>query len=207
MENQLRIKDLEGNPLNPRKVKDGHHAMLTNSIEEFGDISGIVYNVKTNRLLGGHQRKVSFKENFPIVITETYALPTKTGTVREGYVDVNGEKFSYREVSWDEKKEIAANIAANKDAGVFDFNLLKDHLNFLDHANYPLELTMHDELELEGLMGDWVTDIAAIDAVEENLDGIIGKIVITCPSDLKDEVLIYLKAKLMETSFEGVHIE
>jgi hypothetical protein len=54
---------------------------------------------------------------------------------------------------------------------------------------------------------EWQSDIDAINKIEENLDGIEGKIKITCPMAIKDEVLIYLKAKLLETSFEGVHIE
>lgn len=53
----------------------------------------------------------------------------------------------------------------------------------------------------------WESDIDAIDKIKENDDGILGKIKITCPQDIKDEVLFYLKDKLMETSFDGVHIE
>jgi hypothetical protein len=203
----MKIKDLKDNPANPRRVKDGHHAMLTKSMLEFGDISGIVYNQTTDRLLGGHQRKVSFEDNFPIVITKTYDPPTKSGTVKEGYIDAAGDRFNYREVRWDENKEIAANIAANKGAGQFDYNMLQEHLLQLDASNYDLNLTMYDPSELEALLAGWDSNIEAIDKIEENLDGIEGKIVITCPQELKDEVLIYLKAKLLETSFEGVHIE
>jgi len=204
---KMNVKDLNDNPLNPRKIKDGHLALLTKSLEEFGDISGIVFNNSTQQLLGGHQRKVAFKENFPVIITQTYAKPTRTGTVREGYVDVDGERFAYREVAWSKEKELAANIAANKGAGLFDFAILQEHLNFLDAANFDLDLTMFDSEERDSLLGGWDSDISAIDKIEENLDGLTGKITITCPTDLKDEVLIYLKGKLMETSFEGVHIE
>lgn len=203
----LRIKDLQDYEKNPRYVKDGHHEMLTESMDYFGDISGIVYNVTTKRLIGGHQRKVSFKDNFPIVITHTYDKPTRTGTVREGYVDFDGEKFNYREVQWDENKELAANIAANKGAGQFDYSLLQQHILFLDSQNFDLTKTMHDLSELESMMGDWKSDLEHVLKTDETSEGLPGKIIITCPQELKDEVLIYLKAKLMETSFEGVHVE
>lgn len=204
---KLFVKDLNDYDKNPRYVKDGHHEMLSSSIEYFGDISGIVYNVRTKRLIGGHQRKISFSDNFPIIITQTYQHPTKTGTVREGYVDVNGERFNYREVDWDEDKELAANIAANKGAGQFDYSLLQQHILYLDSVNFDLSKTMHDSDELETMMGNWKDDLESIDKIEETAEGLPAKIIITCPQDLKDEVLIYLKAKLLETSFEGVHVE
>ena len=201
------IKDLKGYETNPRYVKDGHHEMLLNSMKEFGDLSGIVYNLKTKRLVGGHQRQIAFNENFPVIIETEYETPTSTGTVREGYVDFEGERFNYREVQWDEPKEIAANIAANKGAGHFEFSLLQEHLTFLDSINFDMSLTMHDKSEIETICAGWASDINKVNDTEPNLDGIDAKIVITCPQDLKDEVLIYLKAKLMETSFEGVHVK
>lgn len=203
----LRIKDLKGYEKNPRKVKDGHHAMLLKSMQEFGDLSGIVFNLKTKRLVGGHQRQIAFNDNLPVTIARAYDNPTDKGTVREGFVEFEGERFAYREVNWDEKKEIAANIAANKGAGSFDFALLQDHLTYLDGVNFDMDLTMHDKDEVESICAGWKSDIDSINNTEANLDGIDGKIVITCPQDLKDEVLIYLKAKLLETSFEGVHIK
>ena len=38
------------------------------------------------------------------------------------------------------------------------------------------------------------------------MDGIPAKITITCAQIDKDSLLIFLKGKLMETAFEGVHI-
>lgn len=207
IKSDVRIKDLKPYIKNPRKVKNGHHAMLLKSMQEFGDISGIVYNLRTQRLIGGHQRQVAFNENLPVTITHFYNPPTDKGTVCEGFVEFEGEKFIYREVEWPEEKEIAANIAANKGAGSFDFTLLQEHLNFLDAANFNMDLTMHDSSEIETICAGWSTDIGKIEKTEENLDGIDGKIVITCPQELKDEVLIFIKGKFLETSFEGVHVK
>lgn len=67
------------------------------------------------------------------------------------------------------------------------------------------------DIEILGLKtfssDEWDSDIGSIDKIEENLDGITARITIECHQDLKDEVLIYIKAKLMETSFEGVHVK
>ena len=52
----------------------------------------------------------------------------------------------------------------------------------------------------------WESDIDAVQKVNEHLDGIKSTIKVLCPQDIKDEVLIYLKAKLLEVSFEGVEV-
>jgi hypothetical protein len=53
----------------------------------------------------------------------------------------------------------------------------------------------------------WESDMGEIEKIEPTDEQAPGVIKITCPQDLKDEVLIYIKAKLLETSFEGVHVE
>jgi len=82
----------------------------------------------------------------------------------------------------------------------------------LDYQKMEVELAELPELDRDLLalkidLSNWESDIDALDKIKENLDGIMGKIKITCPQEIKDEVLIYIKAKLLETSFEGVHIE
>jgi hypothetical protein len=52
----------------------------------------------------------------------------------------------------------------------------------------------------------WESDIDAVGKVKENLDGIKATVKVLCPQEIKDEVLIYLKAKFLEVSFEGVEI-
>ena len=173
---------------------------------EFGDLSGVIYNRRTDRLIGGHQRVTALSDS-EINILNKYDPPTPSGTTSDGFIEINGEKYSYREVDWDESKELAANIAANKSAGDWDYQKLSEIVLQLDTENFDLELTMFDQSELDRLIGGWESDIESIEKVKENLDGIDAVIKITCPQELKDEVLIYLKAKLLETSFEGVHIE
>lgn len=143
----MQIKDLKANPQNPRTVTDEKLAMLKKSLAEFGDLSGLVYNRKTKHLLGGHQRKAVIPSSSEVSITKTYSKPTKTGTVREGYVVTNGERFSYREVEWDKVKEKAANIAANKGAGEWDLDQLGNWMKELEGFGFDLDLTMFNEDE------------------------------------------------------------
>lgn len=63
-----------------------------------------------------------------------------------------------------------------------------------------------DNLGIKDFGMDWHSDIEAINSIDENLDGITATIKVTCPQEIKDEVLIYLKAKFLEVSFEGVNI-
>lgn len=147
------VKNLKGNPSNPRVVSDTKLEMLENSMREFGDLSGIVFNVKSGHLIGGHQRTKRFDEDSEVVITKKFDKPTKIGTVSTGYILLNGERFSYREVSWSEHKEMAANIAANKGAGEWDQDKLGDWMKELGSfdVDFDLDLTMFDEGERQDL--------------------------------------------------------
>lgn len=151
----MKIQDLHKNPENPRTITDEKKRMLLKALREFGDLSGIVFNRKTERLVGGHQRRDIFDPSTPIVISKKYSKPTKTGTVAEGYFEAKGERFSYREVYWDEHTEKAANIAANKGAGEWDPAKLKDWIQGLNSfdINFDLELTMFDPDEIKNLVG------------------------------------------------------
>lgn len=200
------LNALAANPKNPRKISPEKIEMLKKALARFGDISGIVYNRRTKQLVGGHQRKVAF-ENGELGIERQYDTPTEAGTVAEGVILFNGERFAYREVDWDEHTELAANIAANKGAGEWDYTLLSDALLDLDHNNVDLDLTLFDQAELDRVMGGWDSDIKTVEGLEESDEAAPGKIVITCKPDDKDAVLIYLKDKLLETAFEGVHVE
>lgn len=110
----LALGSREVNPLNPRSLSPEAKAKLTALLTEFGDLSGFVYNVRTSRLVGGHQRQSALPAESPIVITDRLPAPNAQGTVARGYVEVNGERHTYREVDWTEDREKVAMIAANK---------------------------------------------------------------------------------------------
>lgn len=201
------LGDLKPNPENPRRITDEKLEQLKRSLAEFGDLSGFIYNQRTDRFVGGHQRQKALPPNSEIKITQTYTPATKSGTTAIGEVIVNDEIFTYRVVDWDEAKEMAANIAANKGGGEWDFPKLTDWMNKLDAMNFDMDLTMFDASERDRLLGGWETDFNKLDKIEENLDGLMAKITIECTQDDKDAVLIYIKEKLLETAFEGVHVK
>ncbi len=143
------IQDLNPNPKNPRTISDAKLEQLKKALHEFGDLSAIVFNRKTKHLVGGHQRTRVLDSDCEVTITKNYSKPTRTGTVAEGYVDVHGERYAYREVSWPKHKEMAANIAANKGAGEWNVEELTHWMKELGSfdVDFDLDLTMFDEKE------------------------------------------------------------
>ena len=117
----MKVKDLKPAPYNPRKITDKQLSMLEKSMKEFGDLSGVVYNIKTGRIVGGHQRIKKLDPEWDIVKQEH---KDKNGTVAVGHIETPSGRWAYREVSWTEHKEMAANIAANKHGGEFDIPAL-----------------------------------------------------------------------------------
>ena len=99
------INDLAPDPENPHEADQKTLDAIGYSIEEFGDISGIVWNRTTGQLVCGHKRlaqlkaahgeKLIFHQNPPVIETP------------------NGNRFPIRVVDWDIGKQRAANIAAN----------------------------------------------------------------------------------------------
>jgi DNA modification methylase len=150
---QNTIGGLTPNPKNPRTITDAKLAQLRNALVEFGDLGGFVFNRKSKQLVGGHQRAKLFEADTPIIYERKYKKPTTTGTIAEGYVVLNNERFKYREVWWDSVTEKAANIAANKGAGDWDATLLTDWFKDLDALDFNLDLTMFDESEREKYLG------------------------------------------------------
>lgn len=148
----MNLSDLAPSIKNPRKISKEQLASLKESLEAFGDLSGIVYNRTTKRLVGGHQRAKALPENAVITINQTLAHRTKQGTVALGHVSVDGELYAYREVDWDEGTELSANIAANKHGGDWDMSILPDILLELDAANFNLNLTGFTPDELKNLL-------------------------------------------------------
>lgn len=150
----MNLKDIKANPKNPRTASDDKLALLKKSLAEFGDLSGIVYNRRTKHLIGGHQRKDVLPPGSKIFLTKKYAKATKVGTVAEGHVDVDGERFAFRVVHWDPVKEKAANIAANKGAGEWDMDQLGEWMRELEGFGFDLDLTMFDGDERMGFFTD-----------------------------------------------------
>jgi hypothetical protein len=139
----MKIKDLQPAEYNPRKITDKKLDMLGKSMKEFGDLSGIIYNRKTGRLIGGHQRIKHLNPEWEIEKIDS----------ENGFIITPDGKWVFREVDWPEKKEIAANIAANQSGGEFDFPMLKNLLVELDDGSRDIELTGFVIDELNEIFG------------------------------------------------------
>jgi hypothetical protein len=143
------VKDLKPAAYNPRKITDHRLEMLRKSMQEFGDLSGIVFNVKTGNIVGGHQRIKHLDPAWPIA---KQTATDKTGTVALGSIETPFGKWQYREVSWDLKREAAANVAANQHGGEFDQQKLKEIILEIDDGSIDIELTGFNRHEIELMM-------------------------------------------------------
>ncbi len=126
------VKDLLPADYNPRKdLKPGdpEYEKLKRSIEQFGYVEPAIWNEKTGRVVGGHQR---LKVLVDMGITE---------------VDVVV-------VDMDTEKEKALNIALNKISGEWDTEKLALVIADLQGTDFDVSLTGFDPEELEDLFRD-----------------------------------------------------
>ena len=146
----MKISDLTPAEYNPRIITEKRMDMLGKAMAVFGDLSGIIYNRSTGRLIGGHQRIKILDPTWKITTQET---SDETGTVAVGHIETPAGRWLYREVEWDEQKEKLANIASNKHGGEFDWVKLKDLIVEIDDGAFDLELTGFTESELADVFG------------------------------------------------------
>jgi hypothetical protein len=158
------VRELKPAPYNPRKITKDRQNMLQKSLETFGDLSGIVFNIRTGHLVGGHQRVKLMERRYPI---EKQPSSDSTGTVAIGYIRTPYGQVPYREVDWEEDREKAANIAANKHRGEFDNEKLRELLESIDTGSFEMEIVGFSEAELENLMTWTGGDKAANDKAHD----------------------------------------
>ena len=145
----------------------------------FGDLSGIVVNVSTGNVVGGHQRLKHLDPEWEIVKKPS---ADSVGTVALGHIETPFGRWFYREVAWDERKEKAANIAANKHGGEFDIPLLKELLIELDDGALDISLTGFSQEEFEELISGEQTETEA----KERGFGVV----VTCDSEKQEKALL-----------------
>jgi hypothetical protein len=161
------VNDLHGNPGNPRIIKDTQYESLKKSLDKFGDISGITYNVRLQRLVTGHQRiNLTRKEGWQnnIVYLEKFSEPSKKGTVATGYILIGGERYNYREVDWPAALDASANIAANQISAEWDKDALAE-MTYLIYQEDPslLEFTGKNQKEIDQLLAATGMDIPGLE--------------------------------------------
>lgn len=205
----LKISSLKPNPRNPRTISPEKIEQLKKTLLEFGDLSGFVYNRKSRQVVGGHQRQAALPKDSEVVIERTYKKPTRTGTLAEGYVLFEGERFQYREVDWPKKKEMAANLAANKGAGEWNYQTLGEWMQELGTDGFDLDLTLFDENERKGFFSDlWEDDSDKVEKVEAHVEGFRDTIKVKCPKANRKDVVILLRTAIEESKFcDVVEIE
>jgi hypothetical protein len=136
------------------------------SLAEFGDLSGIVINRRTDQLVGGHQRADVLADGELHV--EDLPEPEPDGTVARGHLEHDGKRYVVRVVDWDDEKAKAALVAANRfgRVGADDPELLKSLL---------------DEIVADGVID---TDLTGFDA-EALLEAIKDQDAALKPLDVK----------------------
>ena len=84
----MKVSDLNNSQTNPRKITKQRLESLRASMEQFGDLSGIIYNRVTDTLIGGHQRITTLPKGAEVEIAQRYDEPTDVGTVALGWVSL-----------------------------------------------------------------------------------------------------------------------
>lgn len=111
-----RLSSLQPAVHNPREITTGADQALGLSLARFGDLGGIVVNVRSGRLVGGHQRTRRLLELAGDVEIQ--------GEGESRWIDLElpdpenegakvARRFSVRLVDLSEAEELAANLAAN----------------------------------------------------------------------------------------------
>jgi hypothetical protein len=160
------VADLTPAEYNPRGMTDEQHQARAKSMQEFGDLSGIVFNRRTGSLVGAHQRREHLPADLPIVLHERRrSTPNKQGTIATGYVDLDGERWQYREVDVDVEREKAMNVAANKHSGFWNYDELARVLE--DFETIEAELVGFSEVELQSIIRNSLPDDDGDDIPDE----------------------------------------
>lgn len=160
---KMNLRDLQPAEYNPRKdlrPGDPEFESLKRSIETFGYVEPIIFNVQTGHVVGGHQR---LKVLLDLGIEEEEVV----------IVDLHPN---------DEK---ALNVALNKISGDWDMPKLKDILEALDTGAYDVALTGFSMAEIEDIMTQYTDAEEADDDfdVEDTLDS-VGATPLTQPGDI-----------------------
>ncbi len=116
------------------------NADLRRWTREFGDLSGIVYDLNSQEIISGNQRgRVWDIANCEIVYTSQAEEPDEQGTVGIGYVIWEGSHYNYREVRWTPEQCEQANIIANRAGGSWDFDILGNQFEQADLLDWGFE--------------------------------------------------------------------
>lgn len=155
-----KVIDLVPADYNPRKdLKPGdkEYEKLKRSIDEFGYVDPLIWNKRTSRLVGGHQRLKVLK-------------------------NMGIDEVDVVVVDMDEEKEKALNVALNKISGDWDKDKLMLLITDLQGEDFDVSLTGFDPEELDDLFKDDMKDGVKDDNFD--VDKELKKPTMTKPGDL-----------------------
>lgn len=121
------------NPRKDLKPGDVEYEKLKRSIEQFGYVEPVIWNKKTGRVIGGHQR---LKVLIDLGIKEVECVVVEFG----------------------EEKEKALNVALNKISGEWDKDKLVLLIEDLQGSDFDISLIGFDPAELDDLFKDNLKD-------------------------------------------------
>lgn len=199
-----KIENINLAKYNPRSIEDKAKKGLSESLNKFSLLQPLIINIrdKTNVLVSGHKRLEKLLEDgyteFPMVEVDLNVDDEKILNYTMNNPKITGHFNSSVD-------DVLRSLPPDLD------DILKSlNIDFNPEApinNYQLNVPILPFMEVNEDNTAWESDISKVEKVKENLDGIPFKIVITGKAEDKDAVLFYLKDKLMETAFEGIHIE
>lgn len=147
----------EYNPRKALKPGDPEYEKLKRSIQQFGYVEPVIWNKRTGKVVGGHQRLTVLKDL--------------------GYTEVECVI-----VDLDPTKEKALNVALNKISGAWDMPKLQDLFKDLQGSNFDVTLTGFDAVEIDNLFKDAVA--AKVKEDKFDVDAELQKPTFSKPGDL-----------------------
>lgn len=173
------LKDLREAGYNPRIISQKRLDNLGASMVTYGDLSGVVFNIRTKTLISGHQRLKNLRKDGIKTKIESRSVTDAFGTVAEGYIVAKTEagtlRIPYREVDWSDKRsEKAANIAANAHGGDFDHGKLAILLEDIQKGkSFDIDVLGIDPLMAKKLLSDRA-GITTLGGHDDDDDGVEG---------------------------------
>jgi len=133
---------------NPRSITDRALKRLRQSLDELGDLGGVVFDQNSGQIVGGHMRLRSMfgesagefnVQDADIELIADYDPPTMQGTIAEGFLRWRGGRYSFRKVRWDEATFRRANFVANQPAGDWDWNQIANTISITDLTAWGID--------------------------------------------------------------------
>lgn len=169
--NAAKLKAADYNPRRDLQPEDAEYQKLRRSIEEFGYIEPIIWNERTGRVVGGHQRlKVLLEQG--------------------------AQEVECVVVELSDKDEKILNVLLNKVKGRWDIGKLADLLQQLDEAG-AMEVTGFEDWELQSLLMqyDHIKDLMEEDfsGYDDSKERSTFTMTFSLPADAREAVEGYMK--------------